>query len=88
MNERLKKLLTRDERYFCWKVLCNGPREISFKIESMAKLLNMSPGTMRNVIRLLVVADYITYKRGSKSMEIKVKRPKKIKELIEGEFEK
>ena len=46
----------------------------------------MSPGTMRNVIRLLVVADYIEYKRGSKNMEIKVKRRKKIKELIEGEF--
>lgn len=85
MVERLKKCMTTNEKYFCELVFLGKNKTIDIRVNALAKKLGLSPGTIRNALAKLEIADYIKTEKNYKCTVVKILKQEQIKKVIADE---
>lgn len=82
MVERLKKCMTCNEKYFCKLVLVKGGT-LNIKVNTLAKELRLSPGTIHDALRILEVAGYLKTEKDHRETKVKILKPNLIRQVVE-----
>ena len=82
MVERLRKCMTTNEKYFCELVLCGDNQVLTIKVNTLAKELRLSPGTIHDALRILEVAGYVTTEKSHRCTIVKILNPNMIRQVV------
>lgn len=83
MIQRLIKTLTPNEAYFIKAYLLKGDRVLRVSVNTLAKELGLSPGTIHDSLRLLEVAGVVRTEKSYKCTTVTILRRDRLKQIAE-----
>ena len=84
MVERLKKCMSTNEKYFCKLFLIGKNKTLDIRVNTLARELRLSPGTIHSALKILEATGCINTEKNYKCTTIKILKQNVIKEVCEG----